>query len=61
MILSIVFIRWEVRATGLKWLGSLGCDVFGTGTTQEVFHSAGTRSRLRLRLKKDHNKTPHTF
>lgn len=28
----------QVRSEGLEWLGSLGCDVFGTGTTQEVFH-----------------------
>lgn len=50
MILSMVFIRCEVRATGLKWFGSLGCVVFGTGTKQEVFHRMGTLSRLRLRL-----------
>lgn len=36
MIHSKVF-RWEVKATGLKLLGSLECTVFGTWTTQQNF------------------------
>ena len=50
-ILSKAFIRCGVRATGLKWLGSLGCAVLGTGTTQEAFHRIGTLPRPRLMLK----------
>ena len=37
-----VFIRWDISATGLYLLRSFGCGVFGTGTTQEVFHSCET-------------------
>lgn len=35
---------------GLKWFGSQGCAVFGTRTTQEVFHMTGTLFRQRLSL-----------
>ena len=59
-ILSMVFIRWEVKATGLKWLGSLGCAVFGTGTTHNVFHRSRTLSRLRLRLRMSRS-TPRSW
>lgn len=37
--MSRVFDRWYVRATGLYLLKSLGCGIFSTGTTQDVFHS----------------------
>lgn len=49
-ILSMVFVRWEVRATGLSWFSSPGWALFGTGTTLEVFHRTSTVSRLRFRL-----------
>ena len=49
MILSMSFIRCEGSAIGLNWFNSLGCPVFGPGTTKEVFHGIGTLSRLRLR------------
>ena len=35
IILSMVFIRWEVKATGRKWPGFMGFADFGTGTTQK--------------------------
>ena len=44
MILFVVFIRWELKSCALKWSGSPGCAVFGTGTTQEVFHTTRTQN-----------------
>lgn len=33
-IFPIIFIRWKVQATGLRWLGFLGCAALGTGPTR---------------------------
>ena len=52
MSLSMVFIRWEGRATGLQWFDSLVYAVLGTATIQEVFHRKGIFSRLKLRFSK---------
>ena len=45
---SRVFIRCEVRATGLELLKSVGWGIFGAGNMQEVFHSSGTFPSFRL-------------
>lgn len=37
-ILSVLSIRCDVKATSLKWLGSLGCAFLRTGITQLVCH-----------------------
>ena len=41
-----------IKATGLQSLCIVGVDFLSTGTRQEVFHSSGTLSSLRLRLKR---------
>ena len=47
---SIFFIKFEVKITGLKCLGSLGSAVFGIRTTQVVVRSTETLCWLRPRL-----------
>lgn len=45
--LSKVFTTCDVRATGLRLFGALGCLFFSTRTMQDVFHSVGTFLSLR--------------
>lgn len=45
---SKVFMMCDIRATGLKSFSSARHFIFGTRTLKDVFHSLGSRLRLKI-------------